>query len=286
MNKKLIKISDLIIQSKTQNEINFCGEKLLSFYSDINDKNYSHKDKRLNCGLAISPNASKKCMEEYTRTVSFIKGVKRALDRIESGTIVYAGCGVYAPLLLTVLHYYKEDRFKITLIDSNKECIDSVKTVISELNYEKYNINLVCGDASLYKEKDVDILICECMFGGLINEPQIDIINNFNAKTIIPEKIIISASDYDYNNKKDLSEEIELCVISKENKKINESIVDSSNHKDTLCIHTKVIVFDDILIDRNESLITKTLPLSKRKENTKIKHINNALPHWISEYSN
>lgn len=281
--KELKHITDKLLQATSFDEIEISGSSLYDFFENTNKVVLNNEDSYTKHGVALSPLRAVNCMLEYSRTVKFIQGVKNALDTLPIKTITYAGCGAYAPLLLSILHYYSKKQFKITLVDINTQSIDIVKDLIVKLGYSDYSIQIKQGDAAEMQLPKTDLLICECMAAGLYGETQVGIMKNIKFKNVVPEEIQLSVSDYDIDNRKDYSKEEELCVINKNNLNVTGGVFDTSQTRLKLCIHTRVKIFKDILLDRNESTITSSFVVYKSDTYTKLSFREKPMPKWIGE---
>lgn len=237
-----------ILSANTEAKQIKIGLKIKTFFIRLPNINFSNKDMDTKNGVAISPKASADCLNEPIRTVKFIQGIAKTIDSFKGKQIeiVYAGCGVYAPLLFTILHKY--NNLNITLIDINKESIDSTKTIAETLGYK--NINYVVGDACEYTHaKKIDICISECLYRGLTREPQVKITKNLGKQlsslgVFIPKNIKITVRD------------TVIAELSANNTNIKPVVIDWGYRRDDLQIITEVEVVPSIIIRGDEASIT------------------------------
>lgn len=204
-----------IIESNTLSEQVEAAQRLSSFYKKIIKYKYSDVNETLvQGGIALSSSGAADCVDDYLRTVSFIKGIYKALTKSFNDfpekkiNILYAGCGPYATLILPLLPLFSKERINAVLIDINKSSIESVHNILSAVGLEDYNLELIEGDAVTFKipqNFSVDLAISETMHYALTREPQVaitkNIINQMSPEVIfIPQEIRIDLaySFFDY----------------------------------------------------------------------------------------
>lgn len=195
-----------IIASETVAEQVKWAEQLSVFYK----KNATHKNPESNetlikGGFALSSSGAADCVDDYLRTVFFIKGVYKALTKLcldfpeRSINILYAGCGPYATLILPLLPLFDKERIKAVLVDINAESIQSVYNLLSVIGLQEYDLQLIEANAITYtKPTDfvIDLAITETMHYALTREPQVAITKNIvrqltSDALLIPEEIRI-----------------------------------------------------------------------------------------------
>lgn len=171
-------------------------------------------DSFLASGVAINPQAAAYCIKDYQRSVMFIRGVNAAIDgAIKNNpaarlTILYAGCGPFATLLLPLILNYKPEQLDIHLLDIHQASLGSIGQLVSALNLDEYQINLIQGDACTYQHDScLDIIIAEVMQKALEQEPQVAATANLAPQlcktgVFIPQKI-----------------DVQLCLAHWENEK-------------------------------------------------------------------
>jgi len=205
------------------NELYIYFKGLASSENDY-DKIYKHIE--TNHGLAISTDAAAFCVIDFLRTRQFILAIKQAIvdkstiyiDR--PITIMYAGTGPFASLLVPLTTLFTPAQIQFILLEINTDSIEQLKKVIDKLNIQDYVIAIIQADASTYKFADgikADILVSETMKPALDKEPQISIISNLieQCKTdviLIPELIKIELA-YIGKDEKSIPISKEICEL-------------------------------------------------------------------------
>ncbi len=157
----------------------------------------------LSTGKAIGPKWAGMCLEDTTRTCKFITGIHKAIQEVlkkkpqSPVTILYAGTGPFATLILPFLSLYKPSELQLILLEVNAISIENLKKIINGFDAYEYIKAIYHCDASnfiLPSEFDADILLVECMQHALLREPQVTITYNLlpqlNKEAIlIPQEI-------------------------------------------------------------------------------------------------
>ena len=137
-------------------------------------------DTFLDTGVAINPQAAAQCVQDYRRSVVFIRGVHAALMQLKREQpgrtlrILYAGCGPFATQLLPLLTCFESNDLEIHLLDIHQSALDSVQQLIGYFDLKSYAIQLIQGDASGYQHSEkLDLIIAETMQKSLEQEPQV-----------------------------------------------------------------------------------------------------------------
>jgi hypothetical protein len=222
--QELIIIVKSIIASNTNDEHIHWAKKLSRFYQKaLQDKQSDDNEIAVKGGVALSSSGAADCVDDYLRTVNFIKGIYKALNNLivlfpdRNINILYAGCGPYATLILPLLPLFKKERISAILIDINASSIESVQKIISIIGFEDYNLELIEGDATTYiipKNFEIDLAISETMHYALTREPQVAISRNIIRQLpqhaiFIPQEIKIDLAytffDYEPSLKMDIN---------------------------------------------------------------------------------
>ncbi len=214
-----------IIESNTVNEQLESAQQLSYFYKKLITYSHSNDNETLvNGGVALSSSGAADCVDDYLRTVSFIKGIYKALTKILNDAsrkeinILYAGCGPYATLILPLLPLLDKERIKAVLLDINTSSLESVQNLITRIGLEGYNLQMIEANAITYKipeDFNVDLAVSETMHYALTREPQVAISNNIikqlsSHAIFIPQEIRIDLAytffDYEPYLRNDLNE--------------------------------------------------------------------------------
>lgn len=204
--QELTIIVQSIIASNTIDEHTRCARNLSEFYEKIVTVDYlENNEVFIKGGVALSSSGAADCVDDYLRTVYFIKGVYKALIKLcndfpeRSINVLYAGCGPYATLILPLLPLFNKDRIKAILLDINTASIASVNHILSVTGLNDYALELIETDAITYtkpQDFEIDLAISETMHYALTREPQVAITQNIVSQLpshgiLIPEEIKI-----------------------------------------------------------------------------------------------
>jgi hypothetical protein len=299
---ELKKICQFILESKTIKE-ELESVQMLSFFFENSiflKENFDKNNAQFtNGGIALSSFHASICMDDALRTARFIKSVYSAIlvlqERFpnQKSTILYAGCGPYATLLLPLLPLFSRDDLDIILLDINKSSLLSVKKIIAAIGLEQYTIQTIQADATKYIKPDsctIHLLITETMFKALLMEPQVLVTKNLVPQLdpngiLIPQEINLSFGYSFFANEAFLqnsdSMNVEFFTNPHQNQKNNlftinknldfleksdsESCIiesdyfelpqDFSSNPD-ICIYTEIKIFDNYKLSSAQSYIT------------------------------
>ncbi len=189
-----------IIESNTVNEQLESARQLSFFYKKLIMHSHSNDNETVvQGGVALSSSGAADCVDDYLRTISFIKGIYKALTKLLNDltkkeiNILYAGCGPYATLILPLLPLFDKGRVNAVLLDINASSLESVQNLIATIGLEGYNLQLIEANAITYKiseEFNVDLAISETMHYALTREPQVAISRNI-VRQLPPHAIFI-----------------------------------------------------------------------------------------------
>ncbi len=172
------------------------------------------EETQLPSGLAIAPDFAATILSDTKRTVKFLRGVKEAIDDCleiyinERIHLLYAGCGPYATLVLPLLHFFRPDQLKVTLLDIHQLSLDSVEAIAHKIGVTDCIDSLICCNASRYlhpEDDPIHMVVTETMAQLLYKEPQVSITLNLVPQMVpngilIPEEVIISLRAIDTDN--------------------------------------------------------------------------------------
>lgn len=206
--EELVFIVRSIIESNSESDQIAAAKNLSLFYKravTVQENLSKSNETVVNGGIALSSFDAGSCVDDYLRTVLFIKGIYKALTKLytdfpeKSINILYAGCGPYATLLLPLLPLFDNNRINAILLDINETSLDSVHNLISIIGLEEYKLQLTEADATTYRKPEnfsIDLALSETMHYALTREPQVAIMKNIIAQMpahaiLIPQEINI-----------------------------------------------------------------------------------------------
>ena len=168
----------------------------LSFAREISDG-----ETATNAGTAISPMMAAMCLDDFARTVQFIRGVHEAIvDQRRKHAerpvrILYAGCGPWSTLAVPLMSLFTAEEARFTLIDIHAESIRSAERVVRLLELTDRVQAFVIGDAVTFKMDAAakpDVIVIEMLRAALDAEPQVAVAMNLTGQAsravLIPEK--------------------------------------------------------------------------------------------------
>lgn len=199
----------LLADESSYGEMRQACVNLLQLFYDVSgfDVNDPVNDRHMQsaAGQAVSPQSAAVCIRDFMRTRVFIRGLKEAIaNRLQENpgkpvTVLYAGTGPFATLLLPLTTLFDSTQLKMLLLEINPASIGCLNRVISYFNLEPYVLEVVEADAvtwqipAAYKP---DIILSETMMPALKTEPQVSIVANLVSQCpraiMIPEKIEVS----------------------------------------------------------------------------------------------
>lgn len=158
-------------------------------------------------GQAVSPLSAAVCIRDIMRTRVFIRGIKEAIStRLQAQpgkavTVLYAGTGPFATLLLPLVTIFDATQLKMLLLDFNPASIAYLQMIFRYFKLEPYVMQLVETDAVTYQVPigvQPDIIVSETMMPSLKSEPQVSIVVNLVAQCpqalLIPQQIVVTAA--------------------------------------------------------------------------------------------
>jgi hypothetical protein len=196
---------------------NACTDLLNFFYrvSDFDETDtVNQKHMQSAAGQAVSPEAAAVCIRDFMRTRIFMRGLKQASStKLQANpnkavTVLYAGTGPFATLLIPLVTIFSAGELNMLLLDINPVSIGYLNKIISYLKLEAYVLQVVEADAVTYSipaQLQPGIILSETMMPALKTEPQVSIVANLVGQCplaiLIPEMIEINAVLY--NSKHD-----------------------------------------------------------------------------------
>lgn len=188
---------------------------LKTVFEDVSEINFNDpsidENIFLKTGKAIGPKWAGMCLQDLMRTKMFIKGVYKAIKEVRKNkkdtpvTILYAGTGPYATLIMPLTTLFKPSELQLILLEINPISFRNLKNTIHKLNVSDYIKEIHLCDASTFKptpNQHVDIVLIECLQHALVKEPQVAITYNLLSHLdkdviLIPEQISLQISVID-----------------------------------------------------------------------------------------
>ena len=172
-------------------------------------------DSLLSSGVAINPQAAAHCVLDYQRSVTFIRGIYSAINKLLSRfpgqtlDILYAGCGPFATLLLPLLTKFEPGTLKLNLLDIHQRSLDSVKLLLERFALDSHLLRTIQADACHYQhDSKLHLVIAETMQKSLEQEPQFAVTENFAQQLLpgglfLPQNIEVELSLANLSDEKD-----------------------------------------------------------------------------------
>ena len=163
-------------------------------------------------GLILSPDHCVSTIQDSLRVGLFLRGVDKALRQLTNKKmtaplhIVYPACGPFAPLLLPLLAYYKNNQLyssaeiNVTFIDIQEGAVLALESLINKLGLQEYVRDIHCIDACEYHtQNDVHLVILEAMQHGFSREGHLRLAKHYAALLddkgiFLPKQILVTAS--------------------------------------------------------------------------------------------
>ena len=242
-------------------------------------------------GKALSLNHAAACLLDYHRTAKFLKGMvalireKQAQHPNETIHIFYAGCGPYAPFVTLVAPLFEASEVQFAILEINPDSIKMAKNLINSLELSAYITDFYTADAVTFQIPDAKkyhILFSETLDALLYRESYVPILWNMLPQlsencAVIPNNVIVKASlTFPQKEDENIRKEKEVATIldvrnvvnsSDGNKELPETFEgvtinlagDEQYH--TMIVDTKVHVYKDIWLTRNESSLSIPLEM-------------------------
>ncbi|MCO7188987.1 MULTISPECIES: hypothetical protein [unclassified Pseudoalteromonas] len=137
-------------------------------------------------GLVMSPYNCRHTIKDIYRIQGYARGIDKAirgmLSHKDSITILYPACGPFAPLLLPLLSYYKDqnefnhEQIKVLFVDTHPGAIVTLRQLINDLQLGEFVADIIEEDATVYEpQESIDLLVLEAMQHGFTREGQLAI---------------------------------------------------------------------------------------------------------------
>jgi hypothetical protein len=157
---------------------------------------------RLPSGLALSPRAAARALDDFVRTARFAQGLEAAVAQAAARfgspvEVLYAGCGPFAALCLPLLA--RAAPVRVTLLDLHAGSLESVARVVAACGLEEAVRACERGDATRYRHpRPLHVALTETMGQALEREPQVAVAANLSAQLspggiLVPERVQVDA---------------------------------------------------------------------------------------------
>ena len=241
-------------------------------------------------GMALSLNHAAACLLDYQRTAKFLKGMVQLIREKqqqfpdETINIFYAGCGPYAPFCTLVAPLFEPSEVQFTLLEINAASVNAAKKLVEEMQLKDYVTDIHTADAVTFQiseAKKYHILFSETLDALLYRESYVPILWNLLPQlseqcAIIPNNVIVQASlTFPQKETEQVRREKEAAVILNVREAVKkgngqalpESFppttinLDTGERYHTMIVDTKVHIYDDIWLHRNESSLSIPLEM-------------------------
>lgn len=184
---------DAILKANTEAEEIRAALQLADHYQELLESHstpLSFADTQetfLEGGVALASQYALDCLRDPLRTTRFIAGTYEAVkDQVQNRSngpisLLYAGCGPAAPLVLPFLHRFDPAELQVYLLDITKSSLEAVKSLVSALELDSFIADYILADAITYEHpaaKGLDVIVSETMDKGLTREPQVRVMQN------------------------------------------------------------------------------------------------------------
>ncbi|AXG68075.1 hypothetical protein KORDIASMS9_00265 [Kordia sp. SMS9] len=242
-------------------------------------------------GMALSLNHAAACLLDYRRTAKFLDGMvalireKQQQFPNETINIFYAGCGPYAPFVTLVAPLFDASEVQFTLLEINAASINAAEKLVKALELTDYITEFHTSDAVTFQipnAKKYHILFSETLDALLYRESYVPILWNMLPQlsencSVIPNNVIVQASltfpqkeNEDTRKEKEAATIIDVREAVKANGGNQElpqtfapttiNLADDQQYY-TMIIDTKVHIYKDIWLYRNESSLSIPLEM-------------------------
>lgn len=166
------------------------------------NENIARGETRTSHGLALSPTMASMCVDDFVRTIEFLRGAHAAITDLRKQQprrriqFFYAGCGPHAILALPLMALFPSSDVSFTLLDIHPDSIQSASTIINALGLQSRVTKIEIADATSYQidpDQAPDIILVETMQAALEAEPQVAIVRHLLRQSphavLLPEEV-------------------------------------------------------------------------------------------------
>ncbi|MGF1728806.1 aspartyl/asparaginyl beta-hydroxylase domain-containing protein [Photobacterium kasasachensis] len=246
-------------------------------------------------GKAVSMTTAAQCAEEVLRTAVFVRGIHQAIsERLhpeQPVSVLYAGTGPFATLLLPLMGMFSAEQLQVTMLDIHAESLEKLQSLVESFGLGDHVAEYICADATRWQsEEPFDFIVSETMKAALASEPQVSIFANLVSLlkplgALIPQQVELTFNALDTQGarnplgvKTQLDREIALSLSEGNKHALDACVVLPAN-----CVFQGVEIRTEIqvygqhrLIEPDSSLtISRTIPLLFKEDISFRSHDNN-----------
>lgn len=164
------------------------------------------QDSALASGKALSALEAARCLLDFQRSTVLLRAVdaaiRRCIEQKGSASLLYAGCGPFATLVLPLLARYPAERLQVSLLDVHAHSLTTAETLCAAAGVADRLRPSLCADAATLTFPNglrVDALVVEVMQRALAREPQFAALANLLPQCaadveLVPARIRVSAA--------------------------------------------------------------------------------------------
>ncbi len=163
-------------------------------------------------GKAVSMTTAAQCAEEVLRTAVFVRGIHQAIsERLPSEqpvSVLYAGTGPFATLLLPLMGMFSAAQLQVTMLDIHSESLEKLQALVEAFGLGDRVADYICADATSWQSEDqFDLVVSETMKAALATEPQVSVFSHLVSYlkptgTLIPQAVELTTNGLDLNGKR------------------------------------------------------------------------------------
>ena len=155
----------------------------------------------LDGGTAISPRDAARCILDFSRTTTFLRGIHEAISTVRARfgdariEVLYAGCGPYAPLALPLFSVIDAADVGFSFLDIHQRSLDAARVLVEHYGFRDHLTGYLCADAATVRlVRKPHIVVAETMQRALSREPQLVVTANLAPQLaeggiLVPERV-------------------------------------------------------------------------------------------------
>ncbi|WP_432467751.1 aspartyl/asparaginyl beta-hydroxylase domain-containing protein [Agarivorans sp. Z349TD_8] len=155
-------------------------------------------------GKAVSMTTAAQCAEEVLRTAVFVRAIHQAIsERLhpeQPVSVLYAGTGPFATLLLPLMGMFSAEQIQVTMLDIHAESLEKLQALVEAFGLGDRVADYICADATRWQpEIQFDLIVSETMKAALATEPQVSIFSHLVSSlkptgSLIPQAVELTAN--------------------------------------------------------------------------------------------